>query len=81
MTIHSSKTRHQTFMEGFWHGLAGPLMLYSEYSPPKLRIEEIEDIEILPSSFIKDDLEAMRSDWEAIGQDMKQAICKYAEEI
>lgn len=57
----------KAFWEAFWSGLAAPGMLIAAETP---RISRIEPVQTSRQS----DMDAMRSDWIAIGKDFKRAI-------
>ena len=76
LIVDPDSTPSEVFKHGFWKGLSAPLSCYLQYELPPLSDEKIKPIRPLKKSAA----EALRSDWEKVGQDMYRAIQKYAEQ-
>lgn len=63
-----TKSRQSSFMTGFWQGMAEPLMLFDPPASQQMRDQTLLE---MPTST---DTEALRSDWEKIGGDMRRVI-------
>jgi len=66
--INTSNSTKKVFINGFWKGMAAPVMLFGSFAAP-------ERTEVKPLQLVfKTDLEALSSDWNAIGLDLKKVI-------
>jgi len=72
---HTFKLNRKQILSGFWKGMAGVAALYSPASMP-----EPAEIKITPlRTPISEPMEALRSDWVAIGRDIDAAVQSYGQ--
>jgi hypothetical protein len=74
-SVTNKKEMYFVLCNGFFRGLSGATSLYSKTAIPSPAQTDVEPIR----SPIEDPVEAMRSDWAAIGRDISVAMKKHAE--
>jgi len=72
---HTLKLNKQQLMTGFWKGMAGVAALYSPVSVPEPAVMKMTPLR----TPISEPMDALRSDWVAIGRDIDAAIQSYGQ--
>jgi hypothetical protein len=89
LIVDPDSTPFEVFKHGFWKGLSAPLSCYLQYELPPLEVEKTDLLERVNLRLKRNSLcplhksaaEALRSDWEKVGQDIRCAIQQYEEQI
>ncbi len=88
LIVDPDDTPFEAFKHGFWKGLSAPLSCYIQYELPSFKVKKtnlrketnlrLQRNHLHPLH--KSAAEALRSDWEKVGQAMYRALQKYAEQ-